>query len=508
MGLVTTGQITIVDNNDAKSITAFLAGSDTFQQAYSKDNGAESFTPSRVTTNLVVSAKVYAGGTINIADQLTSPTWSWTAGGSAITSGSGVTVVASVGSMPTITFSDNTQVTTISPSKTLYFQGNYVDTFTGLITTVVCSVTISLLQIGTANAIAQFAGLSVVERGTTATKGSTEIVCNLVRASGIDTDNLYYRWYQLVSGSWVPLDQTYTGWITKFGFRNKAQCSTDNLGPNIDRNGLLGTSGGSAVPTIMDNNVTPDLYKGIVIGQDLIQSMAFFKCRVTDTVDANGGPWDGYFTIIDSSDPYAVQLISLSGEKLQNGIGYTTIYPLVFNGGSQVTDLTIYTFTWTYYALDTETASSNPTLYRAAFIDTSITAYNSPRTLGTTPNTAGDSSVITYGGAAITWTSGDIIKIVKSNGKTRYFEVASGTSNTVTIRRSSLVNTWLLSASSPLMQQPALNEFANGKLYKCKALGGQWSTNGANNNPTAAAIILTGDDVDMKGQVICDVVQN
>lgn len=491
--LVSTGQITIVDNNDAKTIAAYItSGAQSLQQVYSQNNGVGSYTPSRATTSLVLTAQVYAGSSTDVAANILSPKWCLSAGGAALTSVAGLTVVATIGSTPTLTISDDTQVTMASPSKTIYFEGDYRDTATGLLSHIVVQTTLSLVQTGTNATYPQFKGSMFIEQSTGSVKKQVEIVADLIRTSGIDTTNLYYRWYTLVGGTWTPLDQTFSGYATKFGYRTAVQTATDNLG-NIDRTAMLNV----AIPAVMGSNTTIDGHKGIVIDESLITSIGLFKCSITDTLESL--TYDGYFTIIDKSDPYQVTLISTSGEKLQNGVGNTDIYPIVYYGSTKVTELTNWSFAWQYWAVDMNSVSTNPVSYRAAFIDTARTAQAGGRALGATPNTAGAGSVITYGGSAITFAANDIIKIVLASGITRFYEVASGTGNTVTIRSTAATATWL--NNGVMNAVPTLNEFANGRLYVCLGLR---TTSGGSNSDVAAKINVTGDEIDVKGTILCE----
>ena len=66
--LVSTGQITIVDNNDARPITAFITASQGTQQIYTKDESTVSSVPNWASTPNVLSAKVYVGGTSSAID--------------------------------------------------------------------------------------------------------------------------------------------------------------------------------------------------------------------------------------------------------------------------------------------------------------------------------------------------------------------------------------------------------------------------------------------------------
>ena len=490
--LVSTGQITIVDNNDAKPITAYITnGLQPLQQVYSQNNGVVTYTPSRATSNLVLTAQVYVGSSTDIASSIISPKWCLSPGGTALTSVSGLTVVAVYGSTPTLTISDDTQVTMASPSKTIYFEGDYRDPVTGFLSHLVLQTTLVLVQTGTNATYPQFKGSMFIEQSTGVAKKQIEIVADLIRTSGIDTTNLYYRWYTLVAGTWTPLDQTFSGYATKFGYITAAQTATDNLA------GATSAMLNVAIPATMAGNTTIDGHKGIIIDESLVASIGLFKCSITDTLESI--TYDGYFTITDTSDAYRVTLISTSGEKLQNGVGNTDVYPIVYYGATKVVDLSSWSFTWYYWAVDMNSVTTNPVSYRAAFIDTTRTAQAGGRALGATPNTAGVGSVITYGGTAITFAANDIIKIVLSSGITRFYEVASGTGNTVTIRATATTATWL--NNGVMNATPTLNEFANGHLYVCL---GTRTTSGGNNSDLAAKINVTGDEIDVKGTILCD----
>ena len=79
--IVTTGQITIVDNNDARPITAYIASSQGTQQIYSKDEDTVGFIPSWSSGSPnVLTAYIYVGQTNNskllVASDLQNIKWS------------------------------------------------------------------------------------------------------------------------------------------------------------------------------------------------------------------------------------------------------------------------------------------------------------------------------------------------------------------------------------------------------------------------------------------------
>jgi len=194
--------------------------------------------------------------------------------------------------------------------------------------------------------------------------------------------------------------------------------------------------------------------------------------------DADTKTYQAYFTIYDISDPYEVRILSSAGEKFQNGVGSTQLTPDVFYGATRVTDLSGWTFSWSL-----RDRNGN----RAAFVDTTKTALAGGRLIS--GNTA---TAFTYGGTAISFAATDLIKAFKPDGTARFFEVASATGNTVTIKTSGFTHAGIDFTSYP---QPTASEFVNGRLFACTTNGGRLTTT------AAASITVTGDDIDVKGSI-------
>ena len=180
------------------------------------------------------------------------------------------------------------------------------------------------------------------------------------------------------------------------------------------------------------------------------------------------------------SDPYEVRVVSSSGDKLQNGVGATDLTPVVYYGAVQITNLTGWTFDWYFY---------NRNGKRGGFVDTTRTAIADGRTI--TANTAGTASVITYNGAAITVAAGDMAKVVLPNGTERFYELASGSGSTATIR-TPVTNNFLNFTDFPA---PTASELVNAKFFICSA---KRTTSGA------TPVNLTGFDVDVKSNIVVE----
>lgn len=482
--LVSTGQITITDNNDAKPITAFIVGNQVLQQIYTRDDTAETYTPSRVTDPLVLTAKVFVGGgagATNIVANtalFTNKHWSYDApysdGGSSIGTGSTLTI-------------NTNDLSPTTPNKTVFFEGDYTDPYTTLVSHIIAQVAISLVKTGTNAVYIQVSGKPIIKQATGATKNFIKMTADLMRSDGPDDDSTTYQWYE-VSESGVKT-QIFWGNIvnltSKYGFLDtSATLDITNSPGSIG--GIKASGNTVAISSENLGSGFRDL-KTIVIDESAVNSTQKYlvKAKSNDNL-----VYQAFFTVYDVSDTYKTDIISTSGEKLQNGIGSTDMYPHVYTGSSRVTDLTGWTFDWTAYDKDG---------LRSALVDTSTAV---PATgLDITANT---STVFTAtGGSAPThFVVGQLLKAVKPDGNAFFYQVSATTysagTSTVTIVPTATGNNAYLNgqANSASISNSA---FAGGKLYAALA---SKTTNGGSSQ-TAAKITVTGYDVDFKGNYRC-----
>lgn len=482
--LVSTGQITIVDTNDARPLTAFITANPGIQQIYSKDNDTVVYTPSWFTANsntgLQLSPKVYVGttgGSTDVTNILTNRKFCFTQGGAAITGAttSSDFVNDSDGALTTpftvLTDASNTYLRikgNLKPSvgqELIYFEGDYTDPVTGLVSHVIASISLNSVATGTNAVYVNFRGNNIIEQATGSTKNVVAITADLVRSSGVDTTNLTYKWYEANGATQITTSTPSVA--TKYGFKSVAS-GTSPTASTSDLNVNIPTAAGSS------NNT-------IVVAEPAVTDVAIFRVTITDSADSR--TWEGWFTIYDISDPYSLNIISSTGDKLQNGQGSTTLTPSVFYGSVQVASLTGWTFVWYFYDRNGK---------RGAFIDTAkiATAGGAP----ITANTTGSSATITYSGTSYAFVAGDVIKAVKPDGSAFFYEVASSTTNVVTIRTPS-TNTWLSYTNFPAPS--ASTDFVGGKLFGC-------TTQGTRSTSGATGITLTGDEIDAKGTILAE----
>lgn len=462
MAIVSTGQITIVDNNDARPITAYITASNGVQQIYSKDESTVTSVPNWATTPNVLTAKVYVGGatgSIDVTSTLTNKKWS------ADTVGS-----TSLGSGTSLTINTNLDPA-ITAQKVYFFEGDYTDPTTGLVSHVIAQISLSVVKTGTNAVYVLPRGTMAILESDTSTKNVAAITVDLVRAAGVDTSGITYKFYEANGATQITTSQSTKYGMKTVGTGNPTGSSTD-IGQNLPASGAWST------------------HDTLVIHESAVSDIGVFRAEAKD---ADGNIYQCYFTVYDVSDPYETKIISTAGDKLQNGVGSTNLYPQVYNGSTllSVANTSAWTFVWTFFDGVTGT--------RAGFVDATKTAVAGGRDI--TANTAGASCVITYSGAAITFSAGDMVKIVK-DGVARYYEVASGTTNSNLTLRTATVSTFLNAtwAASAI----TANQFVGGKLFACSGNGATAGQKTSTGTGSANYITVTGDDIDGKGNIVVE----
>ena len=479
--LVSTGQLTIVDNNDARSITAFIAASGSAHQVYTKDESTISYTPDFVSANLTLTPKISIGGMTEAQAWacLTSKQFSLSAGGSALltatavagfVNASDVTVAAPFtvthaanGTATPSTLVVKANLTAATAVAALYFDADFTDPITGLVTHIVCSFTLSTVKTGTNAVFITLRGNNAIQQASTTTKNVTAVAADLTRSSGVDTSGLTYKWYEAATGT--QISTSLSGYATSYGTKTTTgtpASSPSDLGVNVPTNG------------------SGNAYNTLVISEAAVVDMKVFRVDITD---ADAKTYSQFFTVYDISDPYATTICSSAGDKLQNGVGSTNLTPIVYNGATKVDNLTGWSFDWYLYDRNG---------YRAAFVDTAKISAAGGAPI--TANTTGAAATFTYSGAAYTFAAGDVIKCVRPSGLASFYEVASVAGNVVTIR-TPVTNTWLNFTNYPAPTTTA--DFVGGRLYGC-------TTQGKRSSSAAAAITVTGDEIDVKGTIMIE----
>ncbi len=297
---IAAGQITIVDYNDALSLTGFISANQPKTQLYNPDTGA--YVPDFTTSNMVLTASLFKLGTsadiINDAKSI-----KWHDGATELT---GTTENYTVNGK-TLTIKKNV----LSPAKDYICDVVYTDPNTGL--DLEFKMSISLSQVvnggGIVNAVAWTPNGNIFKNGLIT---SLAAECTLRRGTGVvDETNVSYQWYKYSGGTWTAM----TGKTSK---------------------------------TL---TVTPADVAGL-------QS---FKCIIKD-LDPESNTYNQTFedsvVFIDQSDPIQIVVESSAGNIFKNGVGSTDLTARLFRAGEEI-DIagTAYTYTWYKRDKDGESAA-------------------------------------------------------------------------------------------------------------------------------------------------------
>lgn len=325
MAIVSTGQFTIIDYNDALTLTGFISANNRTNQSYNPDNA--SYVPHYPTTNLVLTAQLFKAGssteilsnsseTTNIVsiqwyDDTTSTPVALTEG----TTYAGVTT-------RTLTIKANI-MTPASPGKNISCLIRYKDPTTGLTLDYKTQINLNLVSNGSALAYANAYGSSgnVFKNGAVT---SLPIKAELWRGSVIDTSSVTYKW--------AIMDTSVT--------------TTGSTGYDADFG--LGWKKLSDVAS----SVTGTATNTITVFASLVTNFAVFQVAIKDTDTASptyNTTFKASCTILDQSDPIALVITSTGGDIFKNSVGSTTLTAELYQNGTKITTLTGYTFKWYKY---------------------------------------------------------------------------------------------------------------------------------------------------------------
>lgn len=469
--VVSTGQFTIVDNNDAKTITANIAASLGTQQNYTKDDTVAVFSPSYASTNNVLTPVISISSPSGPKDlvasqlaQLSSVGWSTSASGTPniVSAGSNgdTTNYGYDGTTLALSLKTNT-LTKASPSKTFYFSAIYTDPSTSLQSSILAQITIGLVVTGTNALYILIEGDDVLPKTDTEVRNKITMTAELMRGSAKETSlaTNAYKWCKIVDGVEQELLNTHADWSStvasrKFKFLNSADTEVTPLASSGYHTG-----------------------KKLVIFDDAVNGVQSYRVYIMD--DESSSPYSKTFTVQDKGDPYQVTIKSTAGDKLKNGQGSTTLSVTVTKAGKAFTIPAGWKYKWSF-----TDGAGRP----AAFVNSSA-LFSSSCSIAS--NTTGAVTVsVPVGASTPALAAGDIVKLVKSNGVAAYYKasaVVSAISNTATATSISITLAQF-STDWPLASIVA-NDFTGGKAYKCIQ------------NPTTATLVVTGDDIDGQGSI-------
>lgn len=340
------GQFTIIDYNDALTLTGYIGSNLAKTQMYNPDNST--YSPDWSSTNLVLTPSLYIIGTTT--DQITS---------------SNVTSVKwYIGSSETAITTSGNYALSGTKSHILTVKGNtmaglagidyrcvitYLDDSTGL--SITHPLTISFSRVVN--------GGGIVDLLVTTPEGNvyknTEVAtltakAELWRGSTVDTTSVSYKWAVMDAS---VTSSSGSGYDADFGVGWKKLSDTS------------GKYTGTTTATI-------------TIYADAVDSYAVFKCCATDT-DSTSNTYNSKFydvaTFIDNSDPLQVIITSTGGDVFKNGQGSTTLTAVVYQAGAEVDASGKGTYSWTKYdkdgAIDTSWGTSGKKTGKTLSVSTS-----------------------------------------------------------------------------------------------------------------------------------------
>lgn len=292
-------------------------------------------------------------------------------------------------------------------------------------------------------------------------------VLTAVLTNGIEelSGDYSYRWSDVTETPYI-LNSAVSGYETKFGFRLVATADTPTiteLGQNVSSSVLFTAA------------------KQLVLSQRQVDSAAVIQCEIKD--NTTGNIYVTTLTVSDVSDPYIIFLETTSGTSLRNGLGSTSVYPIVYLGNDRISDLTGWQFRYHIY---------NENGAPAGFPDISRTA-NIPVQINSNTAVSANTFTLTLE-SNITVSEGDLIKVFV-NAEAWYFKTHLG------------LNTNIIScygtSEHPLTPVSGANCLLNNELYICHGAGDTAGTilkdGGA--LPMTAAILVDGNDIDRKARI-------
>lgn len=319
------GQFTIIDYNDALTLTGYIGSNHPKTQMYNPDNGT--YTPDWSNNNLVLTPSLYVIGTTT--DQITS---------SAVTSvkwyeGNSLAPITSEGDY-SLSGTKNHILTVkanmMSGESGIDYRCEivYKDEGTGL--SITHPLTVSFSSVVNGGGIVDL--IVTTPQGNVFKNNEVTTLtakAELWRGSVVDTTNVAYKWAIMDA---AVTETTSAGYDADFGlgWRKLSDTSGKYTGTDTDT---------------------------ITVYAEAVESYAVLKCIATDT-DSTSNTYNSKFmdvaTFIDNSDPIQVVITSTGGDVFKNGQGSTVLTAVVYQAGAEIDSAGSGTYTWTKYNKDGE----------------------------------------------------------------------------------------------------------------------------------------------------------
>lgn len=317
------GQFTIIDYNDALTLTGFIESNHPKTQMYNPDNGT--FIPDWVQNYLVLTPNLYViGSSVNqiLSSNVEEVRWYQGTATTPLTTGGPI----SLSGLYNHILSCNANILQSANAVNFRCEIDYRDPSTGLLLTHPLTITFSKTVNGSG-----IVDLLVMTPNGNVFK-NTEVAsltakAELWRGSTIDTSSVTYKWAKMDSS---VTSSSSSGYDADFGVGWKKLTNTANM------------YAGCTTATL-------------TIYPDAVDSYAVIKCCAKDT-DSSSTTYNTKFydvaTFIDNSDPLQVVISSTGGDVFKNGVGSTTLTAVVYQAGQIIDSSGTGTYTWTKYDKD------------------------------------------------------------------------------------------------------------------------------------------------------------
>lgn len=279
MATTARGQITIVDLNDAKQVQIYLENSGADTQIYNPDTNV--WTPSFTSAPLVITPRIFITGSAE--DQIANCSgFAYTVNGTAATTNSSDFVLNST--TGTLTIKKNMSVN--------FYQIEFSCTYNDGLRNDVIKAYKTITRAKSAGAL--FSVVVTCPNGTIFNQKQTSnltAVATAYRGGVKDTTSTTYKWEKLVAGAW--------------------QTVTASTASNV--------STLTVKPTDVLNYQT-------------------YRVTATDSNDGTTSTAYALVTFQDLTDPYTVEVMSNTGDKILNGTGSTTLFARIYQDGELIED--------------------------------------------------------------------------------------------------------------------------------------------------------------------------
>ena len=394
---VARGQVTIIDQNDAVSLQAFIGSSQPLTQVYNKDTGV--YVPSwAIAPSLVLTPSLFVSGKA-ATDQITSvgnastltpgvksSSAKWYKNGIAVTTGQDSCTIGMASARYALTINAN-HMTVATPQVRYAFEAIYVDA-NGLEIPFRAEIQFTQhLNAGAMIAAVAFAPDGVVFKNDNVS--TLRAHCDLWRGATIDTTNIAYAWGIKDSAVFAPTTLTaavasgattitvasatnmeaggklsiastqYT--ISSVNASTKVVTLTSALSVAAGSgaavscpfyNAMLGESW-SCLTSANPRGVTAGWTTNeITVTADAVLNFETFKCAIKDTDTSSGNASANkvvcdILSFSDMSDPITVDLVSQKGFTIKNNSNDVDVKAVLYRNGEELDAVgTTYTYTW------------------------------------------------------------------------------------------------------------------------------------------------------------------